>query len=133
MLSHFTYHFHVVEVSSLLQKQVLVVSFTSDTPVAERQEVCNLVLHHNPNSHRSLLQITDDLSSGRPAYRLLYSTPVFTLQLMCRCQMYWLLVTPEKLCTAEFLRLLDGIYGNGELNRLVVDEVKNCRLSYILC
>lgn len=32
-------------------------------------------------------------------------------------------VTPEKLCTPDFLRLLDIVYRTGELNRLVVDEV----------
>jgi hypothetical protein len=46
--------------------------------------------------------------------------------------MFWPLVTPEKLCTAEFLGLLDGVHDNGELNRLVVDEVKNPTLSSIL-
>jgi len=35
------------------------------------------------------------------------------------------LVTPERLCTAEFLQLLDIVYENHNLNRLVVDEV--CR------
>jgi len=33
------------------------------------------------------------------------------------------LVTPERLCTAEFLQLLDIVYENHNLNRLVVDEV----------
>jgi len=38
---------------------------------------------------------------------------------------YQWLVTPEKLCTPEFLRLLDVVYRKKELNRLVVDEVKD--------
>lgn len=34
-----------------------------------------------------------------------------------------LLVTPEKLCSSEFMKLLGPLYQRGELNRLVVDEV----------
>jgi len=34
-----------------------------------------------------------------------------------------LLVTPEKLCSSEFMKLLGPLYERGELNRLVVDEV----------
>jgi hypothetical protein len=34
-----------------------------------------------------------------------------------------LLVTPEKLCSSEFMKLLEPLYQRGELNRLVVDEV----------
>jgi len=33
------------------------------------------------------------------------------------------LVTPEKLCSSEFMKLLGPLYQRGELNRLVVDEV----------
>ncbi|KAK7048706.1 ATP-dependent DNA helicase [Favolaschia claudopus] len=47
--------------------------------------------------------IITDLSSGHPVNRLLY-------------------ITPEKLCTAEFMQLLTTIYEQKELNRLVVDE-----------
>ena len=32
-------------------------------------------------------------------------------------------VTPEKLCQVEFVELLDVVYENNNLNRLVVDEV----------
>ena len=32
-------------------------------------------------------------------------------------------VTPEKLCQAEFVELLDTVHENNNLNRLVVDEV----------
>ena len=32
-------------------------------------------------------------------------------------------VTPEKLCSPEFMKLLGPLYLRGELNRLVVDEV----------
>ncbi|TFK33046.1 P-loop containing nucleoside triphosphate hydrolase protein [Crucibulum laeve] len=48
-------------------------------------------------------EIIADLSSGHPLYRLLY-------------------ITPEKLCTGVFMRLLDIVYEKGQLNRLVVDE-----------
>ncbi|KAK7022124.1 ATP-dependent DNA helicase [Favolaschia claudopus] len=47
--------------------------------------------------------IITDLSSGHPVNRLLY-------------------ITPEKLCTTEFMQLLTTIYEQKELNRLVVDE-----------
>ncbi|KAI0269956.1 ATP-dependent DNA helicase [Gloeopeniophorella convolvens] len=48
-------------------------------------------------------EIIDDLSTPYPTNRLLY-------------------MTPEKLCTSEFLKLLTPVYERGELNRLVVDE-----------
>ena len=35
-----------------------------------------------------------------------------------------LAVTPEKLCQAEFIELLNTVYENNNLNRLVVDEVR---------
>ena len=35
----------------------------------------------------------------------------------------YLAVTPEKLCQTEFTQLLDTVYENNNLNRLVVDEV----------
>ena len=45
------------------------------------------------------------------------------------CQLFkrphYLKVTPEKLCQAEFIELLDTIYENNNLNRLVVDEVSH--------
>ncbi|KAJ7464681.1 ATP-dependent DNA helicase [Mycena galericulata] len=47
--------------------------------------------------------IVRDLSSGHPVNRLLY-------------------ITPEKLCTPEFMQILHKIYEQKELNRLVVDE-----------
>ncbi|KAJ7143581.1 P-loop containing nucleoside triphosphate hydrolase protein [Mycena crocata] len=47
--------------------------------------------------------ITRDLASGHPVNRLLY-------------------ITPEKLCTAEFIQTLSKIYEQKELNRFVVDE-----------
>ncbi|EAU86127.2 hypothetical protein CC1G_03338 [Coprinopsis cinerea okayama7 len=48
-------------------------------------------------------EITEDLESDTPQLRLLY-------------------VTPEKLSTQEFLRLMDHLHDVGQLNRLVVDE-----------
>ncbi|KAG1818681.1 P-loop containing nucleoside triphosphate hydrolase protein [Suillus subaureus] len=73
------------QVSSLRRKGLPAVSWTSDTPKGERD------------------QIIEDLESGKPQTRLLYTTP-------------------EKLCTREMTRLLDIVYVEGELNRLVVDE-----------
>ncbi|KAJ6508301.1 ATP-dependent DNA helicase [Mycena sanguinolenta] len=48
-------------------------------------------------------EITHDLSSGHPVNRLLY-------------------ITPEKLCSGEFMQILTKLYEQKELNRLVVDE-----------
>ncbi|KAG1788144.1 P-loop containing nucleoside triphosphate hydrolase protein [Suillus plorans] len=73
------------QVSSLRRKGLPAVSWTSDTPKGERD------------------QIIEDLESGSPQTRLLYTTP-------------------EKLCTREMMRLLEIVYAKGELNRLVVDE-----------
>ncbi|KAG1841899.1 P-loop containing nucleoside triphosphate hydrolase protein [Suillus subalutaceus] len=73
------------QVSSLRRKGLPAVSWTSDTPKGERD------------------QIVEDLESGKPQTRLLYTTP-------------------EKLCTREMTRLLEIVYAEGELNRLVVDE-----------
>ncbi|KAG2102219.1 P-loop containing nucleoside triphosphate hydrolase protein [Suillus discolor] len=73
------------QVSSLRRKGLPAVSWTSDTPKGERD------------------QIIEDLESGSPQTRLLYTTP-------------------EKLCTREMMRLLEIVHAKGELNRLVVDE-----------
>ncbi|EIN12531.1 ATP-dependent DNA helicase [Punctularia strigosozonata HHB-11173 SS5] len=51
------------------------------------------------------LAIIKDISSGHPRNRLLY-------------------ITPERLSSADFSKLLQKVYQNGELNRFVVDEVK---------
>ncbi|KAF9814966.1 hypothetical protein IEO21_04816 [Rhodonia placenta] len=55
------------------------------------------------NSETSRQEKHDDLNSEHPSTRLLY-------------------VSPEKFRTAEFTKLLSGVYEHGELNRLVVDE-----------
>ncbi|KAG2109161.1 P-loop containing nucleoside triphosphate hydrolase protein [Suillus cothurnatus] len=73
------------QVSSLRRKGLPAVSWTSDTLKGERD------------------QIIEDLVSGKPQIRLLYTTP-------------------EKLCTREMTHLLEIVYAKGELNRLVVDE-----------
>ncbi|KAI9460272.1 ATP-dependent DNA helicase [Russula earlei] len=54
-----------------------------------------------PKAERN--QIIDDLSTPCPINRLLY-------------------ITPEKLCSPEFIKLLVPLHLRGELNRLVVDE-----------
>ncbi|KAA1469721.1 ATP-dependent DNA helicase [Dentipellis sp. KUC8613] len=48
-------------------------------------------------------EILEDLSIGSPVNRLLY-------------------ITPEKLCTSNFMKILTQLHQRGELNRLVVDE-----------
>lgn len=68
-----------------------------------RQKLVSVVSFASDTPTAKRQEITDDLSSGHPSCRLLY-------------------ITPERLCSFEFLKLLDGIYGKGQLNRLVVDE-----------
>ncbi|KAF8349509.1 P-loop containing nucleoside triphosphate hydrolase protein [Amanita rubescens] len=48
-------------------------------------------------------EIMKDLSSGEPTIKLLY-------------------ITPERLCTSDFMSLLKHLYEKGKINRLVVDE-----------
>ena len=43
---------------------------------------------------------------------------------ICSNRLHNFAVTPEKLCQAEFIELLDTVYENNNLNRLVVDEVR---------
>ncbi|KAJ7617494.1 ATP-dependent DNA helicase [Mycena polygramma] len=62
--------------------------------------VASLTSETSPAEKKNIVR---DLSSGHPVNRLLY-------------------ITPEKLCTAEFLQILTRIYEQKELNRLVVDE-----------
>ncbi|KNZ73146.1 Bloom syndrome protein [Termitomyces sp. J132] len=73
------------QVDSLRAKSVFAVSLTSETPTEEKQE------------------IIDDLLSGHPVNRLIYTTP-------------------ERLCLSDFMNMLKGVYEENELNRLVVDE-----------
>ncbi|KIJ54258.1 hypothetical protein M422DRAFT_241508 [Sphaerobolus stellatus SS14] len=54
-------------------------------------------------SNEEKQKVASDLQSGRPSYRLLY-------------------VTPEKMCSHDFVDVLDTVYENNELNRMVVDE-----------
>ncbi|KAJ7364939.1 ATP-dependent DNA helicase [Mycena albidolilacea] len=73
------------QVAGLCEKDIPVVSLTSETSAIEKRNIVR------------------DLSSGHPVNRLLY-------------------ITPEKLCTADFLNMLTKTYEQKELNRLVVDE-----------
>ncbi|EEB94081.1 hypothetical protein MPER_07171 [Moniliophthora perniciosa FA553] len=73
------------QLQALRQRGIPVVSLTSETLQYEREE------------------ISQDLSSGNPEYRLLY-------------------VTPERMNVGDFKRLLRKVYDSGNLNRLVVDE-----------
>ncbi|KII90932.1 hypothetical protein PLICRDRAFT_174284 [Plicaturopsis crispa FD-325 SS-3] len=68
-----------------------------------RQKFISVAALTSETSITEKQEITKDLSSGHPDNRLLY-------------------ITPEKLCTQEFMKLLKIIYKNKELNRLVVDE-----------
>ncbi|TFY65529.1 hypothetical protein EVJ58_g1919 [Rhodofomes roseus] len=73
------------QVNKLRSLDISVVALTSETSQEERAE------------------ITDDLESGHPSYRLLY-------------------ISPEKFCTAEIRKFLTAVHNKGKLNRLVVDE-----------
>ena len=59
--------------------------------------------------------------------RLLYSQSYISIdqQVDSIC-----LVTPEKLCSSEFMKLLEPLYLRGELNRLVVDEVRRTHTHF---
>lgn len=68
------------------------------------------------------MQIIDDLETGDPSYRLLYSKRAyFRMRAYLPCSQS--LVSPERFCSAEIRRLLTAVYNKGKLNRLVVDEV----------
>lgn len=62
-----------------------------------------VVAFNSETSRQEKHDIVQDLNSEHPSTRLLY-------------------VSPEKFRTAEFTKLLSGVYEHGELNRLVVDE-----------
>ena len=47
----------------------------------------------------------------------------FYTHVNCSNGLHGFAVTPEKLCQAEFIELLDTVHENNNLNRLVVDEV----------
>lgn len=68
-----------------------------------RQKSVSVVSLNSETSTLQKQEICDDLLSGHPSNRLIY-------------------ITPERLCTADFMHLLDGVYAEGELNRLVIDE-----------
>lgn len=121
---------HVEEVSSLRQKLVSVVSFASDTPTAKRQEVRNVI----SQNIFAWLSFTDH-------WRFIFWAPFMPSFIQCVYSYHSIdisftpclyLVTPERLCSFEFLKLLDGIYGKGQLNRLVVDEVRKLDQCLVL-
>ncbi|KAJ7078605.1 ATP-dependent DNA helicase [Mycena belliarum] len=62
--------------------------------------VASLTSETSPTEKNDIVR---DLASGHPVNRLLY-------------------ITPEKLCTSEFIQILRTIYEQKELNRLVIDE-----------
>lgn len=43
--------------------------------------------------------------------------------------LYYALVTPERLCNKDFLELLDVVHENHNLNRLVVDEASDLAIT----
>ena len=52
-----------------------------------------------------------------------YIVSVSFTHVSCSNRLHDFAVTPEKLCQAEFIELLDTVHENNNLNRLVVDEV----------
>ncbi|KAF8799355.1 ATP-dependent DNA helicase [Phlegmacium glaucopus] len=77
--------YHLSEIGSLRERNIVVASVSSQTSSGEKEEVSR------------------DLQSYDCTIRLLY-------------------VTPERLCTVDFMELLDTVNENNNLNRLVVDE-----------
>ena len=76
-----------------------------------------------PLTPAHFVQIIRELSSSNPNLQLLYGSQTpFTLIL--ERDVYILqTVTPERLKMKDFMSLLDNLYENGKLIRLVVDEV----------
>ncbi|KAF7291469.1 ATP-dependent DNA helicase [Mycena kentingensis (nom. inval.)] len=68
-----------------------------------REKSVNVVAFTSETGQEEKAAILRDLSSGHPVNRLLY-------------------ITPEKLCRKEMLDILETVYDNNELNRLVIDE-----------
>lgn len=63
--------------------------------------------------------------------RLLYSpSESITISQLINMLILFFLVTPEKLCSSEFMKLLEPLYLRGELNRLVVDEVRRTHTHF---
>ncbi|KAJ7133631.1 P-loop containing nucleoside triphosphate hydrolase protein [Mycena epipterygia] len=89
-------HGVTIVVSPLLALMKNQVSGLRDKDVA----VASLTSETSPTDKKEIVR---DLASGHPVNRLLY-------------------ITPEKLCTPEFIQILSKLYEQKELNRLVVDE-----------
>ncbi|TFK52140.1 ATP-dependent DNA helicase [Heliocybe sulcata] len=68
-----------------------------------REKYVRVAALNSETSSEEKKEIIKDLSSGHPDNRLLY-------------------ITPERLCSADMLRLLDKVHNQKELNRFVVDE-----------
>lgn len=81
--------------------------------------------------YSSSSQIAKDLFSGHPGNRLLYSVYCSYNGPPCRVNQATSPVTPEKLSTLEFQKMINSVYQERELNRLVVDEVLP-RINYSL-
>lgn len=80
---------------------------TSESTYTEKEAVSRPLLGSEVASCSLLAraQISKDISSGHPRLRILYTTP-------------------ETLCGKLFLKYLKIVFEHGELNRLVVDEVR---------
>ncbi len=111
----------VIEVASLRGKGISVVCFTSETSPEGKLEVLYLILL--TFTQLKVIQIIRDLNDGVYHNRLLYSAP-FSPSLHA-LKFTHVIVTPESLCNAEFLGMLQPVYEDGGLNRLVVDEVRS--------
>lgn len=99
-------------------KDVAVASLTSETSPTDKKEVRG---RQAVRCCLRIYQIVRDLASGHPVNRLLYSKVAGISGRVVSLT----LVTPEKLCTPEFIQILSKLYEQKELNRLVVDEVSN--------
>jgi len=97
--------------------RILIVQSTS----GEKEEV-SVMLEHVLYLLTNVNQIKSDYNPITvPSSYYIVSVPLRTCHSFNR--FYDLAVTPEKLCQAEFIELLDIVYENNNLNRLVVDEV----------
>lgn len=100
-------------------------SLTSETPPSEKQEVLIMLIECLQVGY----MLKASVRSSKIFLRVIQRTRCCTVSgYLNTCDSHHTeshTATPEKLCTAEFMRLLDEVYAQSRLNRLVVDEV-NC-------
>ena len=117
------YAYAASEIEKLRSKAVAASALSSDTPKEEKNEVS---VHQNlfrpwPHAKHRFWQIYY-LGSRLPSF---YTVRVMDWSRLSGAENSQ--VTPERLCTKDFISLLQKPYENGKINRLIVDEVRSPR------